>query len=940
MMIKVLPAQINKMIKLLIILFILTGFVATPIQTTFAKDRAQVNIPLEKAKALLSDLTPQEKVGQLFIVTFKGMDTSEKSQIFSLVSQHYVGGVVLERKNDNFTGNDTTVRSAYDLISNLQDIDWKASQPGAVSGELSTLTPTYIPLFIGISQEGDGTPYSQMVNGLLQIPNEMTLGATWDPSLAEQTGSLLGSELSKIGINLLMGPSLDVLEQPIQDGGEDLGTRSFGGDPYWVGEMGKAFIRGVHEGSDSKVAVMAKHFPGRGGADRPSEEEVSTVRKSLEQLKQIELAPFFAVTGGSTDPLSITDGLLVSHIRYQGFQGNIRVTTRPVSFDPAALTEILALTQFSSWRDNGGLILSDDLGSTAVRRFNDPTLLTFDARQTARNAFLAGNDLLFADDLSSTGNPDSFTSIVSTLEYFTQKYKEDPTFAQRVDASVLRILTLKYKLYPNFTITAVTPSASGLQDIGTDDKPILDSAQASAALISPSEPELMNVLPDPPDYRERIIFLMDSSEYQQCSTCDKQTILASDSLRNAVVRLYGAAAGGQVNDARLAPYSFKNLVEWLTGIEPPPDFDNDLRQAEWVVVGLQNYDPNRPYSTAFKQLLAERPEILRNKKVVVFAFNAPYYLDATDISKVTAYYAIYSKSQPFIDLAARILFREVSPHSASPVSIPGVGYDLIAATTPDPDQVISLILDLPELMVMTPTPGITLEPTLAPEFKIGDTLPIRTGIIVDHNQHPVPDGTLARFIIRTEGETSTTQQIEATTTGGVARMSYRIPANGFLEIRVISEPALTSGLLQLDVPLGAGSAITQVAPSPYPSETPEPSVTPITSATATPENQPDISGQPTFWEWLLVVMIIGIITTVVYDLGRRIHSIRWGVRWAFCSLIGGLASYIYLTANFPGGHAWLKLTGTTGLMVVVILCMSLGLAVGVLWHAVAGRPGN
>ena len=176
MILKVRHTHIKKLIKLLINLSLLTGFVAAPIQTTFAKDRAQGNVPLAKAKALLSDLTPQEKVGQLFLVTFKGTDTSEKSQIFSLVSQHYVGGVVLERKNDNFTGNDTTIRSAYDLISNLQDIDWQASQPGAVSGELSTLTPSYVPLFIGISQEGDGAPYSQIVNGLLQIPNEMTSG--------------------------------------------------------------------------------------------------------------------------------------------------------------------------------------------------------------------------------------------------------------------------------------------------------------------------------------------------------------------------------------------------------------------------------------------------------------------------------------------------------------------------------------------------------------------------------------------------------------------------------------------------------------------------------------------------------------------------------------------------------------------------------------------
>ena len=49
------------------------------------------------------------------------------------------------------------------------------------------------------------------------------------------------------------------------------------------------------------MMVIAKHFPGRGDSDRSPEEEVATVRKSLEQLKQVELPPFFAVTN-SSDP--------------------------------------------------------------------------------------------------------------------------------------------------------------------------------------------------------------------------------------------------------------------------------------------------------------------------------------------------------------------------------------------------------------------------------------------------------------------------------------------------------------------------------------------------------------------------------------------------------------------------------------------------------------
>ena len=85
---------------------------------------------------------------------------------------------------------------------------------------------------------------------------------------------------------MLLGPSLDVVESPNPSAQIDLGTRVFGGDPFWVGEMGKAYISGLHAGSNSHMVVIAKHFPGRGGSDRSPEEEVATVRKSLEQLKQ------------------------------------------------------------------------------------------------------------------------------------------------------------------------------------------------------------------------------------------------------------------------------------------------------------------------------------------------------------------------------------------------------------------------------------------------------------------------------------------------------------------------------------------------------------------------------------------------------------------------------------------------------------------------------
>jgi len=226
------------------------------------------------------------------------------------------------------------------------------------------------------------------------------------------------------------------------------------------------------------------------------EEEVATVRKSLEQLKQIELLPFYAVTGNAPSQAATVDGLLASHIRYQGFQGNIRATTRPVSFDPQAFTQLMSLPEFATWRENGGLMISDNLGSRAFRRFIDPSGEIFNARFIARDAFLTGNDILYVgNDFISPGDPSSYISILRTLAFFAQKYREDPAFAQRVDISVFRILTLKYKIYENiFTLDQVLAPEDSISDLGTYDQVTFDVAQEAATIINPSLEELDETL--------------------------------------------------------------------------------------------------------------------------------------------------------------------------------------------------------------------------------------------------------------------------------------------------------------------------------------------------------------------------------------------------------------------------------------------------------------
>ena len=222
-----------------------------PVPAARAQNQAQ---PLQ-VQTVLASMTPEERVGQLFLVTLRGTDTGAESQIYDLVTNHHIGGVVLLAENNNFVEEPDTITGAHQLITALQTIEWEATEH---STEPEPERNVYAPLFIGISQEGDGAPHDQILSGLTPLPNAMAIGATWNTELAQQVGSVLGNELSALGFNFLLGPSLDVVESPNPSARSDLGTRVFGGDPFWVGEMGRAYTSGLHSGSDGHMVVVAK----------------------------------------------------------------------------------------------------------------------------------------------------------------------------------------------------------------------------------------------------------------------------------------------------------------------------------------------------------------------------------------------------------------------------------------------------------------------------------------------------------------------------------------------------------------------------------------------------------------------------------------------------------------------------------------------------------
>jgi beta-N-acetylhexosaminidase len=531
----------------------------------------------------------------------------------------------------------------------------------------------------------------------------------------------------------------------------------------------------------------------------------------------------------------------------------------------------------------------------------------------------------------------------TTLDFFVTKYREDSAFAQRVDNSVLRILNTKLGMYGEFALENVLPGEDSLDGVGGGDSVTFDVAQEAVTMISPSPSEMDSVLPSPPQWYEDIVIFSDVRTAYQCDGCPPVNVLNTDSLSNALLNLYGPQAGGQILQHNLSSYTFSQLVEVLDNVDNNGTNEYvsaNLREAEWVVFNMLDVNSDYPASNALQRILEERPDLLSQKKIVVFALDSPVYLDSTNISKITAYYALYSEQPAFIDVAARVLMQEMNPQGALPISLGAVGYDLISVTAPDPNQIIRLELVVPEEAPeegdSDATPGATStpEPTPVPSFNVGDTVTIRTGQIRDHNGHIVPDGTVVRFNFTISGEPGITQQFETTTAAGVAYFNYRIEAAGGLEVNATSEPATQSETLYINIEPGGQSSVFLTSPTPQETATPteSPTVTPTeTAAEELAENEPR-DGYPTLGEWALGVIVIGLGSVLAFLVGRLWWKTdRWGLRSMLLALIGGLLSYSYLNLGIGGTRYWILQSGTTFVVEVILVGMLIGWIIALVW---------
>ncbi len=961
---------------LLAVLVLCSNFGAS---ASFAQEESDCPEVIESAESLFNCLTIEERIGQLFLVTFQGdtvlpsTDLSlADSAIADLILNYHVGGVALERENGNITAvNGETVEQVTNLVTELQNLALSTTtQPTSIENsnegvqfldEVLPVPRAPLPLFVAVTQGESGYFDNALLNGVTAQPSEMALGATWNPQLAQAAGMTAGRDLSALGINMLFGPSMNVVDS-LDDTG-NLGTYTFGGDPYWVGVLAKAYIAGLKEGSNKQLAVIGREFPGNGGSDT----EIATVRKSPEQLAAFDLLPVFAVTEPITDSI---DGLLTANIRYQGFDGNIRSTTPPVSISLEAQAELFALPQLSAWRDGGGVVISAELGSPAMRRFYNESSEEFPHRQIAKDAFAAGNDLLYVNQFALNGDIEQQAeNIRDTITWFVERYRSEPAFQQQVDTSVKRLLALKGALYGfEFSADKIIPTLS--IEINDSTESLVNLPASAISLISPSTTA---DLVAPPAIGERIVIFTDDQTVTQCGDCPDQPLIDQSEFAARMIALYGPDAANQIDPTLVSSFSFDDLADFLAfegqpvtfstptavptetlepettatpfvaptptaTVTPPAAYriDQVLHDADWIIFNMLDEQGDGAYE-AVHRFLAQRSGSEENR-VVAFAFGAPYYLDATEILKLTAYYGVFSYIDSFVNAAVQTLFQDITPSGRSPVTIRGVGYDLFVVTQPDPSQRITLNV----VQDGTVTSPSSEEPI---NLEGRESLLIQTGMILDRNGNIVPDGTQVQFVQQDFSESQLNVLGARGTVNGIASYIFTLPEafTGRIRIQASAGDALISDEVNI-----VGNEISVATPTleptetPLPTNTPTPTDTPTPDPTATPSPtltpppppEPAITISVTEGQTLLSLfaglLIVGIMTG---GIGRNLlpHLIDQ-MRLFLWGIVAALILYNYVSLNLPGAELFTNLPDASRSLATTLFGGILGTLVFYIFH--------
>lgn len=344
------------------------------------------------ARAILNNMTLEEKVGQMFLVNLEALDATQGNfyehrtftdEMQKTLSEYPVGGVIF------FSRNIETRTQTIALIEKLQE-------------------NTTVPLWISVDEEGGDV--ARIANNsnmkTTKFPSMEIIGATEGADYCYDMGVTIGTEISELGFNLDFAPVSDVRTN---ESNTEIGNRSFGSNADLVAELSSAVVKGLQS---TNVSATLKHFPGHGDADGDTHQASVNIESDLNRLRNVDFVPFRqGIKAGA-------DFMMISHISISRVAGN----TIPASLSSLVMQDIV--------RDElefDGVIITDAFDMKAITNL-------YTSQEAAVKAIKAGADVVLI--------PENFTAAYNAVAnaVITEEISES-----QINESVLRILKTKIK---------------------------------------------------------------------------------------------------------------------------------------------------------------------------------------------------------------------------------------------------------------------------------------------------------------------------------------------------------------------------------------------------------------------------------------------------------------------------------------------------------------
>jgi beta-N-acetylhexosaminidase len=237
--------------------------------------------------------------------------------------------------------------------------------PGALARLLDSLESALGRRLL-VATDHEGGRIVMLGQGTTIFPDNLALGTAGEETFAFKQGLVEARELRRLGIDLNLGPCLDVLTERYSP---NIGIRSYGKDPKIVARYGVARIRGMARGG---LSACAKHFPGKGHSPLDAHLRLPTIDSTPEEMRELHLPPFVEAIGAGIE------AVMTSHPVYP-------------RLDPSGVPATFSRRITTDWLRGElgfeGVAVSDDLEMGAVSE-------TCPIGEAAVRTAAAGHDLL------------------------------------------------------------------------------------------------------------------------------------------------------------------------------------------------------------------------------------------------------------------------------------------------------------------------------------------------------------------------------------------------------------------------------------------------------------------------------------------------------------------------------------------------------------------